>query len=132
MTNLGTGSSPNGRSGVGVIFADSCGREKERDRQVMPPPLRLLTEGFMESNDLRGMYGPSASMDRPREPSMKMRRAGERGSRPLPYGRDLLDAEEEEERCWRGRGAGQSWGTGCHFTMPPQRPQQQMPFWMAP
>lgn len=45
-----------------MIFADSCGREKETDRQLMPPPMPLLDKGFPQSDDQRHMYGPSAPL----------------------------------------------------------------------
>ncbi|XP_048476419.1 KH homology domain-containing protein 4 isoform X2 [Rhincodon typus] len=98
MTNLGTGSSQTGRGGAGVTFADPCGRAKERDRQLMPPPPRLLNEGFVQPEDQCGMYRPSASLDHLGEPSMKMRRMGERGSRLVSYGGDSSDEEEEHSR----------------------------------
>ncbi|XP_072917270.1 KH homology domain-containing protein 4 isoform X2 [Hemitrygon akajei] len=128
MTNLGTGSPQTGRSGAGVIFADSCGREKETDRQLMPPPMPLLDKGFPQSDDQRHMYGPSAPLDRPEEPLAKMRRGTDQGPRPL-YGRQQAEDEEEASR---RREAAQNWSAGCRYAMPAQRPQQQMPFWMAP
>ncbi|XP_059836067.1 KH homology domain-containing protein 4 [Hypanus sabinus] len=128
MTNLGTGSPQTGRSGAGVIFADSCGREKETDRQLMPPPMPLLDKGFPQSDDQRHMYGPSAPLDRPEEPLAKMRRGTDQGPRPL-YGQQQAEDEEEASR---RREAAQNWSAGCRYTMPAQRPQQQMPFWMAP
>ncbi|XP_051901752.1 KH homology domain-containing protein 4-like isoform X2 [Pristis pectinata] len=130
MTNLGTGSPQTGRSGAGVIFADSSGREKETDRQLMPPPMQLLDKGFPQSEDHQRMYGPSASLDRPEEPLAKMRRGSEQGPRPAPYGRDPADEEDELSR--QRPGAAQSWSAGCRYALPAQRPQQQMPFWMAP
>ncbi|XP_041035637.1 KH homology domain-containing protein 4 isoform X2 [Carcharodon carcharias] len=130
MTNLGTGSSQTGRSGTGVIFADPCGRAKERDRQLMPPPPRLLNEGFVQPEDHRGMYGPPANLDHLGEPSMKMRRMGDRGSRLVSYSGDSSDEEEEHSR--RRQSMAHGWSAECHYTLPPQRAQQQMPFWMAP
>ncbi|XP_067878632.1 KH homology domain-containing protein 4 [Heterodontus francisci] len=130
MTNLGTGSSQTGRSGAGVMFADPCGREKERDRRLMPPPPRLLNEGFVQPEDLRGIYRPPASLDRLGEPSMKMRRVGDRGSRLVSYSGDSSDEEEEHSR--RRQSMAQGWNAECRYAMPPQRAQQQMPFWMAP
>ncbi|XP_038643106.1 KH homology domain-containing protein 4-like [Scyliorhinus canicula] len=131
MTNLGTGSCQTGRSGTGAIFADPCGRVKERDRHLMPPPHRLRNEGLLQPGEPGGMFGPPESLDRLREqPSMKMRRVGDHDARLVSYGGDSSD--EEEEYCRRRQSMAHGWSAECRYALPPQRAQQQMPFWMAP
>ncbi|XP_069041139.1 KH homology domain-containing protein 4 isoform X2 [Lepisosteus oculatus] len=130
MTNLGAGYSVGSSDGSGPAASSSPGVQRERDRQLMPPPALPVNGSRPEMEERRAA---AASL----EPQAKRAKTAPKGSGLVAYTGDSSD-EEEDHAASKNAGsfAQASWSSG--YRGAPQNPrtkpapQQQMPFWMAP
>lgn len=129
MTNLGTGFPAQSKADAPAGKVEATpGKERERDRQLMPPPPGLPVPTQKDGED-QSLPRSSLGLD---EPPTKKVKTSDKTFGLVAYAGDSSD-EEEEHGAHKSPGPfTQGWNVNYQYPANQQRAKQQMPFWMAP
>ncbi|OCT69341.1 hypothetical protein XELAEV_18040655mg [Xenopus laevis] len=125
MTNLGTGFLVQSKMDGASVRSDTVVvKERERDRQLMPPPgFPVSAQKEPEEKSAAGTLGVAE------DNSIKKLKTSDKTFGLVAYAGDSSD-EEEDHGVLKNSG----WSAGYQYpaSQQQQRPKPQMPFWMAP
>ncbi|XP_077320225.1 KH homology domain-containing protein 4 [Lithobates pipiens] len=129
MTNLGTGFPAQSKADAPAAKVEATGgKDRERDRQLMPPPPGLPVPTQKDGED-QSLPRSSLGLD---EPPTKKVKTPDKTFGLVAYAGDSSD-EEEEHGAHKSPGSfTQGWNVNYQYPANQQRAKQQMPFWMAP
>ncbi|XP_012825301.2 KH homology domain-containing protein 4 isoform X1 [Xenopus tropicalis] len=130
MTNLGTGFPAQSKVDGATIKSDTMVvKERERDRQLMPPPgMPVSAQKEPEEKSSPGTVGVADDY-----PVKKLKSSGKTFGL-VAYAGDSSDEEEDHGVLKSSGSLSQGWNAGYQYpaSQQQQRAKPQMPFWMAP